>query len=107
MSGWIVDPNSGTKALVEDAAEYDRWTRVHGWAETAEPAGDERVWVRHAETGGRSVLPHSAIGGYWAANGWAPSAPPEPVDRTKDPALADQTPQPVPAATTTKEKIRG
>lgn len=109
MTGhWIVDPNSGAKALVDTAAERDCWTEVYGWSTTTEPSGDERVWVHHPDTGGRAVLPAAAIGGYWSALGWAPSAPPEPVDTTKDPALVDQTPQPAPAATTTKEtKTRG
>ena len=96
---WILDPNSGAKALVEGVAERDRWTKVQGWSETSEPVGDERVWVYNASIDGRTVLPFDASRGHWAGIGWAPGAQPEPVDTTKDPALMDQ-PVPVAAAAT-------
>ena len=88
---WIVDPNGGAKALVEGAEERDRWTRVHRWDETGEPVSGDMVWAQNANTGGRTILPWDALtGGYWAGVGFAPSAPTEPVDLTKDPALRDQ-----------------
>lgn len=111
---WIADPNGGAKALVETAEERDRWVQVRGWAESAGPVSGDRVWVHNAQTGGRTTLPHDTlgVGGYWRGVGFAPSAPPEPVDLTKEPSLRDQVAPPspapssaaVPAATTTKEK---
>jgi hypothetical protein len=112
---WIADPNSGAKALVEGVEERDRWTKVQGWSEATEPTGDERVWLYNASIDGRTVLPFDASQGHWKGIGWAPGAPPEPVDTTRDPALMDQ-PEPAAAptapssaaspaaATTTKEK---
>lgn len=104
-SYWIVDPNSGAKAVVEGAADRDRWTKVQGWSETTEPTGDERVWVYNQAIDGRTVLPYDASQGHWKGIGWVPGAPPEPVDTTKDPALMDQPEQAAspsaPATTTT------
>lgn len=94
---WIADPNSGAKAIVEGVEERDRWTKVLGWSETTEPTGDERVWLYNESIDGRTVLPYDASQGHWKGIGWAPGAPPEPVDTTKDPALMDQ-PKPAPPA---------
>lgn len=98
---WIVNPNGGAKALVEGAEERDRWMRVHRWDETSEPVSGDMVWAQNANTGGRATLPWDTLGegGYWHGVGFAPSAPIEPVDLTKDPALRDQ-----PAAAAPAEK---
>jgi hypothetical protein len=89
---WIADPNGGAKALVEGVEERNRWTQVQGWAETDEPAAGEQVWVYNAETDGRTKLPFEVTGegSYWRNVGFEWSAPAEPVDLTKDPALRDQ-----------------
>lgn len=96
QSYWIVDPNGGAKALVEGAEERNRWTQVHGWGEAEEPTSGDMVWVHNPATDGRTILPHDALSedGYWRGIGWAPSAPSEPVNVTKDPALRDQTATP-------------
>jgi hypothetical protein len=100
QSYWIADPNGGAKALVEGADERNRWTQVHGWAEADEPGPGDQVWVHNSKTDGRTVMAADAIGtedggSYWRGVGFRPSAPAEPVDLTKDPALRDQ-PKPVP-----------
>lgn len=89
---WIADPNTGAKALVEGAEERNLWTLQHGWSESDEPAAEDQVWVHNSETDGRSTLPFGAVGegSYWRGVGFSPSAPPEPVDLTKDPARRDQ-----------------
>lgn len=89
---WIADPNGGAKALVEGVEERDRWTRVRGWDETAEPVSGDMVWAYNANTDGRTKLPFDTLAedGYWRGVGFVPSAPAEPVDMTKDPALRDQ-----------------
>jgi hypothetical protein len=91
-SYWIVDPNGGAKALVEGAEERNRWTQVQGWDEADEPVPGDMVWAFNEAAGGHTKLPHDTLGegGYWHGVGWRPSAPPEPVDVTKDPALRDQ-----------------
>jgi len=101
-------------ALVEGAAERDRWVQIHGYAESAEPTDDQQVHVVNDNTGGRGALPYGPLrDGIWGGLGWRPAAPPEPVDATKDPALVDQvvavpatkTETAAPAATSTsKEK---
>lgn len=98
---WIADPNGGAKALVEGVEERDRWTRVRGWDETAEPVSGDMVWAYNANTDGRTKLPFDTLAedGYWRGVGFVPSAPAEPVDMTKDPALRDQPPaEPSPVA---------
>lgn len=111
---WISDPNGGAKALVEGVEERNRWTQVQGWDESAEPVSGDMVWAYNEAAEGHAKLPHDTLadGGYWRGVGWAPSAPPEPVDLTKDPALRDQpadarpasTPAASPAAETTKKE---
>lgn len=105
---WIADPNGGAKALVEGTEERDRWTRVHRWDEATEPISGDMVWAYNAQTDGRTVLPHDTLaeGGYWRGVGFVPSAPMEPVDLTKDPALRDQSasrPAPAPVAETANQ----
>ena len=113
---WIADPNGGAKALVEGVEERNRWTQVQGWDESQEPVSGDTVWAYNVAAEGHAKFPHDTLaeGGYWHGVGWAPSAPPEPIDVTKDPALRDQPAQERPttssstagsaAATTPKEK---
>jgi hypothetical protein len=86
---WMTD-TSGVKALVAGADERDRW-RPHGYADTADPVAGDLVWLQHDVSGGRQVFAAEAAE-QWAGLGWHPSAPPEPVDLTKDPMLVDQAP---------------
>lgn len=101
MSGkniyWIADTD-GTKALVEGAEERDRWVHVHGWAETDEPTGQEFVWVHNENP---ELLParmnwQAAQDPAWAARGWAPGAPVEPVNNAVAHRAAAEQPVPEP-----------
>lgn len=83
---WVRD-GYGSVALVP-ADAVDHW-KPRGWIETTDPDSADQIWMRHAEHGGRAQFP-IVIARVWADLGWAPSAPPEPVDVTKDPALVDQ-----------------
>jgi hypothetical protein len=89
---WISDPNGGAKALVEGVEERNRWTQINGWTESDEPVSGDMVWVFNPSTEGRAKLPADSLaeGSYWRGVGWTESAPAEPVDLTKDPALRDQ-----------------
>jgi hypothetical protein len=89
---WVTSID-GAKAVVEGADERDRWTRVHGWSETDEPAAGDMVWLEHEVTHGRQVFSAEAAP-QWAGLGWHPTSPPEPRDLTKDPQLVDQQPEP-------------
>ena len=81
---WITDPTDGSYALVEGADERDTWVRVHGWAEAeGEPGPTDQVHLRNENAElGPSKLPYQAVReqSAWTANGWAPGAPPEPVN---------------------------
>lgn len=88
QSYWIRDIE-GVKALVEGAETRDTWVKVHGWQLTEEPTSTDLVWLQHNETGGKARFAAEAAP-QWAGLGWHPSAPPEPVDLTKDPQLVDQ-----------------
>jgi hypothetical protein len=114
---WISDPNGGALALVEGVEERKTWTQVHGWDESDGPVSGDMVWAYNAEADVHGKLPHDTLGegGYYRGVGWVPSAPPAPVDVTKDPALRDQpapgraattssTTTPVATGATTKEK---
>jgi hypothetical protein len=89
---WLTD-TSGAKALVEGADERDRWL-PHGWAETDAPVVGDLVWLQHDVHHGRQLFA-AAAAEQWAGLGWHPSAPPEPVDLTKDPQLVDQAAAPI------------
>lgn len=78
---------AGEKALVGDVAERDRWA-PHGWTVTGAPTDREFVYMRHPDLSQPGLIPWGARA-YWTGIGWQPSAPPEPVNPTKDPALAD------------------
>ncbi len=59
---WIADPNGGALALVDGAAERDRWTGVYRWDLAEEPGPEDQVWAYNAETGGRTTLPYGVLG---------------------------------------------
>lgn len=92
---WLTD-GYGNKAQVAGAEERDRWV-PRGWSETTEPAGEERVWMRHTVHQGHAQFAAGVVE-TWRALGWEPSAPPEPVDVLHDAQLVDVAPAPVPAA---------
>lgn len=98
---WVTSVD-GAKAVLEGADARDRWTKVHGWTITTEPQPGDRVWLEHAETGGKQIFAAEAAP-QWEGLGWHPTSPPEPVDLTKDPQLVDQGP---PAAPVTAEKTK-
>jgi hypothetical protein len=87
---WLVD-STGDKALVEGAAERDRWL-PHGWAETDEPTGDEFVWASFDGVADPAKFPADVFREVWEPKGWKASAPPEPVD----PITGVRPPRPVP-----------
>jgi hypothetical protein len=84
---WISDPTDGTKALVEDADQRDQWIQVHGWQEADEPTGQEFVWVanENPDLGPARLNWQAAQDPAWAARGWAPGAPAEPVNTALPP----------------------
>lgn len=87
---WIADAN-GVKACVTGAAARDFWTKVQGYTETSEPAGQEFQWVRNTAHGGRGVMNHEAVLLH-AGLGWVPSDP-EPVPGTPEqPAETPEAP---------------
>lgn len=89
---------AGEKALVTGDGERDRWTRLHGWSETTEPADGEQVfvWMTNPETGHPAAISWQARE-YWLARGFVVSPPEEPVNPTRDPAVT-ATPEERPAA---------
>lgn len=103
---FLITDADGVKAVVDSVAERDRWIRVHGASEAAAVVPGDRVWLRHTIHGGYAALPAEAAE-QWAALGWQPSAPPEPVDTTKDPALTDPAPAAEPEKTPTRTAAGG
>lgn len=89
---WIAD-SEGVKALVEDAEAHNLWTAGRGWTDTTEPTGQEWVWLRHDEHGGRAKFSAEAAP-LWEGRGWLPSDPPEP----ENPAIAHWKTESAPAA---------
>lgn len=81
---WITDL-AGNKALVDDG-DAEAWTRLHGWAETDEPTGNQQVWMSHPDTASPGLIPWGARD-YWQGIGWEPSAPPDPHNPTRDPSM--------------------
>lgn len=101
---WLTDPNTGVWAQADGTAERDHWLG-QGWTVAeGEPTDQDRVWLYHADTGGRQTLTLEASRGYWEGLGWAPGVPPEAPDLTKDAALRDQ---PRASRTTTKQSAAG
>ena len=71
---WLVD-RTGNKALVEGAAERDRWVPL-GWAEAEEPTGDELVWASFDGVEQPAQFPHDIFREVWEPKGWTAAAPP-------------------------------
>ncbi len=93
----------GEYAQIDGAAERDRWIPL-GWSAVDEPADDRQVWMRADGIEMPARYPYGARE-FWQGRGWTFSAPPEPVDLTKDPALSDQpTPEPVKAEPASKKE---
>jgi hypothetical protein len=76
---WLADAE-GTRALVEGADTRDRFIRIHGWTEAAEPQRQDFVWLRHEDPalGATRMTWEAAQLDAWAGRGWTPGAPPEP-----------------------------
>lgn len=95
---WIADVN-GVKAKVVGVDARDEWTKVRGWSETTEPAGQEFQWVRNVDHGGKGVMNHEAAVLHESL-GWVPSGPDgydEPVEPTSEPAKSSPKSAPVSA----------
>jgi hypothetical protein len=88
---WIAD-GAGVHALVI-REERDVWVGHFGWHDAALPGPDDQVRVVRAD-GLRGCIPFAAIADGWADLGWAPGAPPMPVDVTKDPAPVAEPAEP-------------
>lgn len=102
---WIKD-SAGVHALVDDG-QHEQWTRVRGWSDADEPGPTDRVYVTHDGAGTGGPLPFEALAEGFAALGWKPGPPPEPVDITKDPTIVDQQPAARPAKHQTKAAASG
>ena len=85
---WMRTPD-GASAFITGDDERDRWI-PHGLIETAppQPGPGVFVWCEHEVHGGRAKFPADVVE-EWAAKGWHPSPPEEPVDLTRDPVLSD------------------
>jgi hypothetical protein len=87
---WMRDPDGVYAHVAKDGV--DTWT-PRGLQKADEPTRDDAfVWMHHDEIDGTAKLPWGARE-YWQGRGWAFSPPEEPVDLTKDPALADVEPE--------------
>lgn len=87
---WITTTN-GIHGQVEGTEERDRWT-PRGWQVVEEPSATDFVYLRNPETGGIAPFAYGSVD-TWQQMGWEFSAPPEPVDVTKDPAVFAQDQQ--------------
>lgn len=87
---WITTAE-GTFGQVEGVEERDRWTPL-GYEVADEPAATDFVWMRHEGIEQPARFAYDAAP-TWQQMGWTFSAPPEPVDPTKDPAVVDQPKQ--------------
>lgn len=87
MSLLMSNPADGAIAIVEPD-DVDRW-KVRGWQPADKPADTEMIWMHNATTDGRAKCPLGVVE-QWRALGWELSAPPEPVDLTKDRRFTDQ-----------------
>jgi hypothetical protein len=109
---WIADPTDGTKALVEGVDERDRWVKGWGWSEAEEPQGLDFVWITNSnpELGASRLNWIAANDPAWAARGWAPGAPPVPVNNAIPPerrassAAAETKPVPTKPAAPAEDK---
>lgn len=100
---WLAD-GYGSKALVTGVEERDRWVPL-GWSEAGEPEPGERVWMRHAEHGGRARFPAEVVE-LWQQMGWEPSDPEPPVNPFNAPRPADVA-EPAPDASSTTTTTTG
>jgi len=101
---WLAD-DTGRKALVEGAAERDRW-RGLGWVEAGEPTGTELVWCRHEGIDVPAAFPAGILDTVWKAKGWQPGAPAEPespFNRDQPGAVPEPTPTAADKAETTSK----
>lgn len=102
---WITTAE-GTRGQVAGIEERDRWT-PRGWQVVGEPAPTDFVWMRKEGLAEPARFPYGAAA-TWQAMGWEFTAPPEPVDVTKDPKLFDQAPaRPAPVSSTTSKPATG
>jgi hypothetical protein len=85
---WIASPG-GVYAMVDGADELKRWTLLYGWAESAEPGSTDRVRLQHPD-GFLAELPYESLAEGWAARGWEPGPPQEPLAVADDPRYVDQ-----------------
>lgn len=84
---WITTAN-GVYAQVAGAEERDRWT-PRGWEQADEPGPTDFVYMRKEGLEQPAQFAYGAAE-TWQAMGWEFTAPPEPVDVTKDPAVFAQ-----------------
>lgn len=85
---WMRLPADGTFAQIEGAAERDRLTPL-GWEEANDPADTDFVWMRRDDIENPARFAYGSAE-TWRAMGWEFSAPPDPIDVTKDPQLFHQ-----------------
>lgn len=94
-TGWM---SNGTEWALVDKGDADTW-KPRGWSAADEPTDDAAfVYMEHPDEGvtGKARLPWGARA-YWQGIGFAPAAPPDPVDLTRDPHLRDQRAEKAPA----------
>lgn len=85
---WIKSP-TGELAVIDDAEQFAIWTRVHGWSETTEPGPADLVYMSRDDLPGPPAPIAWGARDYWQGIGFAPSAPPPPVNPAFDPILND------------------
>lgn len=102
---WITSP-AGVFAQVEGTEQRDMWTKVRGWSDAEEPAGNDRLYLVHTAAGFGGPIPFEALADGWADMGWSPGPPPMPLDITKDPTLVDQRLVADPAEGVAKPQIK-
>jgi hypothetical protein len=72
---WVADPATGDHATVTGADARDELVR-DGWAEAAEPAGDDMVTIWHPDAAEPGRVPASALANLWRHRGWSAGPPP-------------------------------
>jgi hypothetical protein len=95
---WMRLPADGTVAQIDGAVERDRLVPL-GWEEADEPAATDFVWMRKDGIEQPARFAYGAAED-WRRQGWEFSAPPEHIDPTRDPAVAE----PVKPAASTEPK---
>ncbi len=102
---WLSDAEGNRAFVTRD--EVDTW-KPRGWKTTDEPTYDTAevmVWLQHEVTNGKARFAASVVP-QWQALGWHPTAPPAPVDLTKDPQLTDLTEEPAASDVTPKKSTK-